>query len=110
MAGLDWGPVSRWAGASATVLLALISLVVAFRLPDRLWRPRIELTFEPRQPWCRNGRSGPRGGYWVRIGVENARSEPAHGCVGRLIGLTTDGSAWPSGSDTWPSWSGSGAI
>jgi hypothetical protein len=50
------------------------------------------ITFEQRQPWCRRTeQAGTEGGYWVRVGVENVGQEPARGCVGRMISLTTDG-------------------
>jgi hypothetical protein len=93
---VDWGPVAAWAGAGATALAAIVSLLVAFRWPDTFRRSRIRITFEDREPWCKttDPESGARAFYkafWVRMGVENMGIEPARGCVGRLIGLATDG-------------------
>jgi hypothetical protein len=92
MGEIDWGPVSSWAAAVATVLATLTSLLVAFRVPDSFRSPRLRTTFENKEPWCRSTElEGTVGSLWVRIGVENVGGEPARGCVGRLIGLTTDG-------------------
>jgi hypothetical protein len=65
--------------------------MVAMRVPDAFRSPRVRISFEDKQPWCRFERDGRRDSIWVRVGVENVGIEPARGCVGRLLGLNTDG-------------------
>jgi hypothetical protein len=92
MGQIDWGPVSAWVAATATILATIVALLVAYRVPDRVRKPRLRLSFEQTEPWCRQSAvSDGRVVFWVRLGVENVGPEPARGCVGRLIGLTTDG-------------------
>jgi hypothetical protein len=92
VAAIDWGPVSTWAGASATFLAALVALLVAMGVFDTVRAPRLRLTFEHREPWCKRTKlADGRSAFWVRLGVENLDREPAHGCVGRLHSVTTDG-------------------
>ena len=88
---VEWGPVGTWAGAGATVLVVIVTVLVAVGYFDAFRRPRIHITFEPAQPWCRYGTTEHDGkALWVRIGVENRGVAPARGCVGRLIAVTTD--------------------
>ena len=88
---VEWGPVGTWAGAGATVLVVIVTVLVAFGYFDAFRRPRIHITFEPAQPSCRYGTTEHEGtALWVRIGVENRGVAPARGCVGRLIAVTTD--------------------
>ena len=92
MGAVEWGPVSAWVAAVATILATIVALLVAFHITDRVRGPRLRFTFEQSEPWCRRGAlSDGRQVFWVRIGVENVGQESARGCVGRLIGLTTDG-------------------
>ena len=92
MGEINWGPVSGWVSAVVTFLAVTLSMFMAFKLPDKLRSPRIQVTFEHSQPWCRRDEHAEaEGSYWVRVGVENLGSEPARGCVGRMISLTTDG-------------------
>jgi hypothetical protein len=94
MGNIEWGPVSAWVAATATILATIVALLVAYRVPDSLRAPRLRLTFEPAEPWCRRAAlADGRNVYWVRIGVENVGRDAARGCVGRLLGLTTDGVA-----------------
>jgi hypothetical protein len=110
MAAIDWGPVSAWAGAAATVLATGVALLAAYRVPDAARAPRLRLTFGPTEPWCRRAAPGApadgRAGYWVRVGVENAGREPARGCVGRLLGVTTDGAERPDVDPLQLRWAG----
>jgi hypothetical protein len=93
MTEIEWGPASSWAAAGATVVATLVALLVAYRVPDAARAPRLRITFEPTEPWCRTATlADGQDVYWVRVGVQNVGREPARGCVGRLIGLTTDGS------------------
>lgn len=86
------GPVGVWVGAGATVLIVIVTALVALGVFDSLRGPRIRLTFEPTEPWCRNGRTGREGAaLWVRIGVENVGPGPARGCLARLITVATGG-------------------
>jgi hypothetical protein len=88
---VEWGPVGTWAGAGATVLVVIVTVLVALGYFDAFRRPRIHITFEPAQPGCRYGTTEHEGtALWVRIGVENRGVAPARGCVGRLIAVTTD--------------------
>jgi len=89
---IDWGPVGVWAGAIATALAVTVALLSSLGLFSRYHRARLRVTFEPSQPWCRfvelpDGSTA----LWARIGVENVGGTTARGCVGRLIGLSTDG-------------------
>jgi hypothetical protein len=88
----DWGPIGAWAGAGATLLIVVTTALVALGYFDFLQRLRLHLTFEPTEPWCRQGKAPTDGSaLWERVGVENAGSGPARGCLGRLLGITTDG-------------------
>jgi hypothetical protein len=92
MSAIEWGPVGVWAGAIATALAVIVALLSSLGLFGRYRQPRLRMTFEPTQPWCRfvdlpDGSTA----LWARIGVENVGGTTARGCIGRLIGLTTDG-------------------
>ncbi len=87
-----WGPIGVWVGAAATVLIVVVTSLVSLGLFDSLRGPRLRLTFEPTEPWVRYGETSPEGAaLWVRIGVENVGKNPARGCLGRLIKVTTNG-------------------
>jgi hypothetical protein len=89
---VTYGPVSSWAGAIATLVVALVAIVVALGVFESLRAPRLRITFEASEPWCRTARLGDEGvAYWVRLGVENVGRRPARGCVARLISLSSDG-------------------
>jgi hypothetical protein len=89
---IEWGPVGSWVGATATFLAALVALLVAMGLFDRFRGPRLVVTFEQAEPWCRAVAVPPdRAAFWVRVGVANVGRSPARGCVGRLTGWSTDG-------------------
>jgi hypothetical protein len=90
--GLTWGPLGAWAGAATTVLIVVVTILVSLGYFDRLRGPRINLTFESREPWVRFGKTEDAGrALWVRIGVQNVGKGPAKGCVGRLISVQTEG-------------------
>jgi hypothetical protein len=91
MASIEWGPVATWAGAIATFVTAAVAVLVAMGRFDWFRAPRIRITFGDTAPWCRTGERDGGRVLWVRVGVENVGRRPAHGCVGRLIGLSTDG-------------------
>jgi len=89
---VDWGPVGVWVGATATFLAALVALLASVRGFDRFRSARLRVTFQQQEPWCRRGdRSDGGHVLWVRVGVENVGRQPARGCVGRMIGVSTDG-------------------
>ena len=91
-AAVDWGPVAAWAGAVATMLVVITTVLVALGFFASVRGPRIRLTFEATEPWCRRGETERDGkALWVRVGVENRGRGPAMGCVGRLISVATDG-------------------
>lgn len=91
---VEWGPVATWAGAIATFLAALIALLGSMGTFDRARRPQLRFTFEETEPWCRPGVHPLDGDVlWLRVGVENVGQQPARGCVGRLDGITTDGTS-----------------
>jgi hypothetical protein len=50
--------VAGWAGAIATFLAASVALLVAAGVFDSLRGPRLRLTFERAEPWCRTGAHG----------------------------------------------------
>src|SRR5262249_7961854 len=94
MVAIEWGPVGVWAGAIATALAVIVALLSSLGLFGRYHRARLRMTFEPNQPWCRfvelpDGSTA----LWARVGVENVGGTTARGCIGRLIGLSTDGVA-----------------
>jgi hypothetical protein len=83
-----------WAGAAATTLVAVTALLVAAGVLDRVRAPSLRISFGPGEPWCRRGNDATLGDVlWVRVGVENVGRQPARGCLGRLIGIATDGVA-----------------
>jgi hypothetical protein len=88
----SWGRVGTWAGAAAAVLVVIVTVLVALGYFDKFRGPRIHVTFEPSEPWCRYGPlKADWKSVWIRVGVENRGASPACGCVGRLIAVTTDG-------------------
>jgi hypothetical protein len=92
VAVVEWLPAGVWAGAVSTFVAALIALLAATGYFDRFRAPRLRVTFEHAEPWCRSVEHPVHGKvFWVRVGVENVGKAPAKGCVGRLTGLTTDG-------------------
>ena len=85
-----WGPVSAWAAATATFTVALVALLASLRVFDAFDSPRIRVTFEQREPWCREAMmSDGTKALWVRVGVENVGKGTAHGCIGRMTSLKT---------------------
>jgi hypothetical protein len=89
---VEWGPVAVWASAAATFLAVLVTVLIALGFFDHLRRPRVNVTFEPTEPWCRHGEGEDGGsGLWIRVGVENRGRGAARGCVGRLLTVRTDG-------------------
>jgi hypothetical protein len=60
---IDWRPVAAWAGAAATLLAVIVTALVALRYFDYLHGPRLLVTFEATEPWCRQGEgeAGARG-------------------------------------------------
>lgn len=92
MSGVEWGPVGAWVGGVATFAAALVALLSSMGWFDRFSAPRLQLTFEHSEPWCRAGVHPVDGEVlWLRFGVENVGLRPARGCIGRLNGITTDG-------------------
>ena len=94
MKDVEWGPVPVWVGAIASFLAVAVALLGGTGWFARLQRPVLRLSFESGQPWCRGVSADPSGEkdvLWVRIAVENHGSDPAKGCIGRLIGLATNG-------------------
>lgn len=91
-AAVEWGPVAAWAGAIATILVVITTALVALGFFAYVRGPRIRLTFEATEPWCRRGETEREGkALWVRVGVENRGRGPATGCVGRLLSVATNG-------------------
>jgi hypothetical protein len=89
---VEWGPVAVWVSAIATFAAAAIALLASTGVFDRRRAPRLHVTFEQSEPWCRAGVHPVDGDVlWVRVGVENVGDQPARGCVARLSGITTDG-------------------
>ncbi len=87
-----WGPVGTWVGAAAPILIVTVTVLVALGYFEGLRGPRIRITFEPHEPWCRYGTAlTGETAFWVRLGVENAGRLPAQGCIGRMISVTTNG-------------------
>jgi hypothetical protein len=84
----DWGTVAAWAGGIATFLAALVALTGAAGVFRWFRAPRLRITFEHTQPWCRTEAHGE---LWVRVAVANVGRSLAHGCVGRITALATDG-------------------
>lgn len=89
---VDWGPVGVWVGAAVTFLAVVVTALVALGFFDYVRGPRMHITFESTEPWCRFG-AGENGenGLWIRVGVENRGGGSARDCVGRLLAVSTDG-------------------
>jgi hypothetical protein len=105
--GVEWGPVGTWAGAIATVLVVITTALVALGYFDGFRGPRLRLTFEATEPWCRQGKTeGDGTALWVRVGVENLGAGPARGCLGRLISVTTNGALRPDVDPVQLRWAG----
>jgi hypothetical protein len=87
----QWGPVAVWAGAFSSSLAVIVALLGGLGWFGRRRRPRLALSFQPRQPWSRRVRGeGDSETLWVRVAVDNHGPSPARGCVARLVGLDTD--------------------
>jgi hypothetical protein len=54
---VEWGPVGTWAGAIATVLVVMTTALVALGYFDGIRGPRLRLTLEATEPWCREGKA-----------------------------------------------------
>lgn len=107
MTGLVWGPVGTWAGVVATVLVVITTALVALGYFDFLRGPRLRLTFDTSEPWCRQGRTSHGDpALWVRVGVENVGAGPARGCLGRLIDVTTEDELRPDVDPVQLRWAG----
>ena len=105
--GVEWGPVGTWAGAIATVLVVITTALVALGYFDGFRGPRLRLTFEATEPWCRQGKTeGDGTALWVEVGVENLGASPARGCLGRLISVTTNGALRPDIDPVQLRWAG----
>jgi hypothetical protein len=99
--------VGTWAGAIATVLVVITTALVALGYFDGFRGPRLRLTFEATEPWCRQGKTeGDGTALWVRVGVENLDAGPARGCLGRLISVTTNGALRPDVDPVQLRWAG----
>jgi hypothetical protein len=92
MSAVQWGPVAVWVGAIATFGAALVALLASIGWFGRLEKPKLELTFESTEPWCRQVGRDSTQVMWVRVGVENTGRTVARGCLGRLIRVSTGGS------------------
>jgi hypothetical protein len=89
--GLELGPVSSWVAAGATFLAVIVALF-GQRMWECLRRPRLDITFEHAEPFCRKTRLAKHWqAYWVRVKVENKGADPARACVGKLSKVYTDG-------------------
>jgi hypothetical protein len=86
---VEWGPVGVWAGAVSTFTAAQIALLASTDWFNRFRQPILRITFQPVEPWLRHVSTGSASALWVRVNVENVGRSTAHGCVGRLIGVTT---------------------
>jgi hypothetical protein len=80
--------VAAWARGIATFLAALVALLGAAGVFSSFRAPRLRITFEHTQPWCRTEADGE---LWVRVAVENVGRRPVRDCVGRITALATDG-------------------
>lgn len=91
-ADVDWGPLASWFAAGGTILAATVALLGGFRVFDWFRAPRLRVSFQQSEPWCRTTQlvSGNEG-YWVRVRVENVGHDSARGCVGKLTEVRTDG-------------------
>jgi hypothetical protein len=106
-ASVEWGPVAVWVGAVVTFLSVLIALAIALGLFESFRGPRIRITFEQAEPWCRTAAlKGGGEAFWIRVGVENIGRKPARSCVGRMISLTTDGVVRPDVDPIQLRWAG----
>src|SRR5262245_44975789 len=103
---VDWGPVGVWVGAAITLLAVILTALVALGFFDHLRGPRIHVTFEPTEPWCRHGESedGSKG-LWIRVGVENRGGGAARGCLG-LLTVSTSGRPRPDVDRVQLRWAG----
>jgi hypothetical protein len=87
---VEWGPVAVWAGAIATLFAVLVAILTSLGTFGRFRGPRLNVTFEHADPWCRIVERHDGDALWVRVGVENVGRRTARGCIGRLDGLRTE--------------------
>src|SRR5215831_10472981 len=104
---VEWGPVGVWVGAAITLLAVIVTALVALGYFEYVRGPRIRVTFEPTEPWCRHGESeDSSNGLWIRVGVENRGGGAARGCLGRLLTVSTDGRPRPDVDPVQLRWAG----
>lgn len=102
-----YGPLGVWVGAGATILIVIVTVLVALGFFDSVRGPRLRLSFQPDEPWCRRGISSDGSQVlWVRIGVENVGARPARGCVGRLNDVATNDRPRPDMDPVQLRWAG----
>ena len=86
---VDWGPVSAWVAAGATLGAVLVALFGPW-LWRRLRHPSLEITFEPGEPCCRGTVwSNGKRDYWIRVRVRNVGQDVARACVGKVTRVNT---------------------
>lgn len=104
---VEWGPVGVWVGGIATFFAALIALLGSLGYFERYRAPRLRITFDQTEPWCRAAMHPADGEVlWLRVGVENLGKRPARGCIGRLLAITTDGQSRPDVDPIQLRWAG----
>jgi hypothetical protein len=86
---IQWGPVGAWVGGVATFFAGLIALLASIGWFSRFDAPRLDVTFKPIEPWCRRVAKDSGSILWIRVAVVNTGRTTAHGCVGRLLSVTT---------------------
>jgi len=91
MTNVMWGPVAVWVGAFVSFFTAVVALLGGLGWFSYRDRPVLSLSFRPGEPWCRRVGADGSDILWVRVAVDNVGKGSAKGCIGRLIGLTTDG-------------------
>jgi hypothetical protein len=90
LVAIEMGSLGVWVGGIATFSAALIALLGSLGRFERVRAPRLELTFDQAEPWCRTDADGV---VWLRVALRNVGHRPARGCVGRLTAVSTDGRA-----------------
>ncbi|GAA5194678.1 hypothetical protein GCM10023322_59660 [Rugosimonospora acidiphila] len=102
-----FGPVGLWVAAFASLATVTVALLGGFGWFARRSQPHLRVTFEQAQPWCRWVETEKDSAVlWVRVAVENHGLDPARGCIGRLIGVATDGSSRPDVDPVQLRWAG----
>lgn len=89
---VDWNLVVQSIAAGGSIFVGIVAVLAGFGVFQIHRRPKLKLSFQEMEPWCRTTEVEPgRRAYWIRLVVENARGEPAEGLIAKAMEVRTGG-------------------